>query len=83
MKKSFAVVITVLIAVTSALPQSLTLDSFIKAKAVLDRSVAAYGGTRSVELDQQRLDHGLPASQFIAIRAGVLEIWIERSTTAN
>ena len=44
MKKSFAVVITVLIAVTSAVAQSLTIDSFNKAKAVLDRSVAAYGG---------------------------------------
>ena len=44
MRKSFAVLLTVLIAVTSALSQSFTLDSFTKAKAVLDRSVAAYGG---------------------------------------
>ena len=44
MRKSFTVLLTVLIAVTSALSQSFTVDSFTKAKAVLDRSVAAYGG---------------------------------------
>lgn len=48
MKKSFAIVITVLAAVTSALPQSLTIDSFTKAKATLDRSVAAYGGREAL-----------------------------------
>lgn len=44
MKKSFAILLTVLIAFTGALSQSFTIDSFAKAKAVLDRSVAAYGG---------------------------------------
>lgn len=44
MKKSVAILITVLMAATTALPQSFTLDSFSKAKAALDRSVAAYGG---------------------------------------
>lgn len=48
MHKPFAVVITVLIAVTNALPQSFTIDSFTKAKAVLDRSVAAYGGREAL-----------------------------------
>src|SRR5688572_24454063 len=48
MKKSFAILLTVLIAVTSALSQSFTLDSFAKAKAVLDRSVAAYGGREAL-----------------------------------
>jgi len=44
MKKSFALVFTLLVAASSALSQSLTTESFAKAKAVLDRSVAAYGG---------------------------------------
>ena len=48
MKKSSAVVITILIAATSALSQSFTIDSFTKAKAVLDRSVAAYGGREAL-----------------------------------
>ncbi len=48
MKKSFAILLTVLIAVTSALSQSFTLDSFAKAKSVLDRSVAAYGGREAL-----------------------------------
>lgn len=48
MKKSFAILLTVLIAVTSALPQSFTIDSFTKAKAILDRSVAAYGGPEAL-----------------------------------
>ena len=45
MRKSFGIVITLLIVASSALAQSLTADSFAKAKAVVDRSVAAYGGT--------------------------------------
>jgi len=45
MRKSFAIVIALLIVASSALAQSLTADSFAKAKAVVDRSVAAYGGT--------------------------------------
>ena len=44
MKKSVAILLTILAAATTALPQSFTLDSFNKAKAALDRSVAAYGG---------------------------------------
>jgi len=35
MKKSFAIVISLLAAVTNALPQSFTIDSFTKAKAAL------------------------------------------------
>lgn len=48
MKKSFAIVISLLAAVTNALPQSFTIDSFTKAKAALDRSVAAYGGREAL-----------------------------------
>ena len=48
MKKCFAVVIALLAAVTNALPQSFTIDSFIKAKTALDRSVAAYGGREAL-----------------------------------
>lgn len=48
MKKSLAIAIIVLAAATSALPQSLTIDSFNKAKAALDRSVAAYGGREAI-----------------------------------
>lgn len=44
MKKSAAILLTILMAAINALPQSFTLDSFTKAKATLDRSVAAYGG---------------------------------------
>src|SRR5918992_4360236 len=44
MTKSFAIVITLLVIASSALSQSLTTESFSKAKAVVDRSVAAYGG---------------------------------------
>ncbi len=44
MKKSAAILLTILMAAINALPQSFTLDSFSKAKAALDRSVAAYGG---------------------------------------
>jgi glyoxylase-like metal-dependent hydrolase (beta-lactamase superfamily II) len=44
MRKSFAVVITLLFVASTALAQSLTTESFSKAKAALDRSVAAYGG---------------------------------------
>lgn len=48
MKKSVAILLTVLIAVSAAVAQSFTLDSFAKAKAVLDRSVAAYGGREAL-----------------------------------
>jgi glyoxylase-like metal-dependent hydrolase (beta-lactamase superfamily II) len=48
MRKSVALVITLLIIAFSAFAQSLTADSFAKAKAVLDRSVAAYGGTNEL-----------------------------------
>jgi hypothetical protein len=44
MTKSIAIVAMLLIVASNALPQSLTTESFAKAKAVLDRSVAAYGG---------------------------------------
>ena len=44
MKKSCAVLFTLLIAAATTYSQSFTLDSFNKAKATLDRSVAAYGG---------------------------------------
>src|SRR5688572_21614475 len=48
MKKSFAVLLTVLIAAATASSQSFTIDSFAKAKAVLDRSVTAYGGREAL-----------------------------------
>jgi len=48
MKKSFALVFTLLVAASSAVSQSLTTESFTKAKAVLDKSVAAYGGTEEL-----------------------------------
>lgn len=48
MKKSCAVIITFLVAAATALPQSFTMDSFTKAKAVLDRSLAAYGGREAL-----------------------------------
>jgi glyoxylase-like metal-dependent hydrolase (beta-lactamase superfamily II) len=48
MKKSFALVTTLVVAASSAVAQSLTTESFAKAKAVLDRSVAAYGGTEEL-----------------------------------
>ncbi|HEX2270222.1 MAG TPA: MBL fold metallo-hydrolase [Pyrinomonadaceae bacterium] len=48
MKKSIAISLTILITATIALPQSFTLDSFNKAKAVLDKSVAAYGGREAL-----------------------------------
>jgi hypothetical protein len=41
MRKSFAIVIMLLVVASSAFAQSLTPESFAKAKAVLDRSVAA------------------------------------------
>jgi hypothetical protein len=37
-----------MMAATVALPQSFTLDSFTKAKTVLDKSVAAYGGRNAL-----------------------------------
>ena len=46
--KPFAVALTVLTLVTTALAQSFTIDSFSKAKAALDRSVAAYGGREAL-----------------------------------
>ncbi|HTG88321.1 MAG TPA: MBL fold metallo-hydrolase [Pyrinomonadaceae bacterium] len=48
MNKSFAALLTILIAATNALSQSFTLDSFTKAKAVLDRSATAYGGREAL-----------------------------------
>ena len=48
MTKSMAIAITLLVVASSALPQSLTTESFSKAKAVIDRSVAAYGGTEEL-----------------------------------
>lgn len=48
MKKHVAILFTVLMTATVALPQSFTLDSFAKAKAVLDKSVAAYGGREAL-----------------------------------
>jgi Metallo-beta-lactamase superfamily len=47
-RKSCLIAIALLIVATSALSQSLTTESFSKAKAVLDRSVAAYGGTEEL-----------------------------------
>jgi glyoxylase-like metal-dependent hydrolase (beta-lactamase superfamily II) len=44
MRKSLSIAITLLVVASSALSQSLTTESFLKAKAVLDRAVAAYGG---------------------------------------
>ncbi len=44
MKRSFAVLITLCFTATAALSQTLTIESFSKAKTILDRSVAAYGG---------------------------------------
>jgi glyoxylase-like metal-dependent hydrolase (beta-lactamase superfamily II) len=49
MRKSFTIVITLLIVASSAVAQSLTTDSYAKAKAVLDRSVAAYGGAEELK----------------------------------
>jgi|GEM_PF-5090025 len=48
MKRSFALVFTLLIAASSAVSQSLTTESYTKAKAVLDKSVAAYGGAEEL-----------------------------------
>jgi glyoxylase-like metal-dependent hydrolase (beta-lactamase superfamily II) len=48
MRKSFAIAITILAIASGAFAQSLTPDSFSKAKAVLDRSVAAYGGVEEL-----------------------------------
>jgi glyoxylase-like metal-dependent hydrolase (beta-lactamase superfamily II) len=48
MRKSFTIVITLLIVASSTVAQSLTTESYAKAKAVLDRSVAAYGGTEEL-----------------------------------
>jgi glyoxylase-like metal-dependent hydrolase (beta-lactamase superfamily II) len=44
MKQFFAALVLALITVTTASSQGFTIDSFTKAKAVLDRSVTAYGG---------------------------------------
>jgi glyoxylase-like metal-dependent hydrolase (beta-lactamase superfamily II) len=49
MKKFFAATVTILIAVTNALPQSFsTIDSFNRAKTILDRAIAAYGGREAL-----------------------------------
>src|SRR5688572_8473351 len=48
MTKSMAIAITLLVVASNALPQGLTTESFSKAKAVVDRSVAAYGGTEEL-----------------------------------
>ena len=48
MKKSFAIAATILFAVTSGLAQNLTLDSFSKARTILDRSITAYGGREAL-----------------------------------
>jgi len=48
MKKSFALVFMLLIAASCAVSQSLTTESFTKAKAVVDKSVAAYGGAEEL-----------------------------------
>src|SRR5688500_15390680 len=48
MRKSFGIVITFLVVASTAVSQSLTAESFNKAKAVLDRSVAAYGGPEAL-----------------------------------
>lgn len=44
MKRSFVVAITVILSFSNAVSQNLTIDSFAKAKSVIDRSVAFYGG---------------------------------------
>ena len=48
MTKSIAIAITLLVVASSALPQSITTESFSEAKSVLDRSVRAYGGTEEL-----------------------------------
>lgn len=48
MKKFFAIAFTILFAITSAQAQSFTIESFTKAKAVLDRAVTAYGGREAL-----------------------------------
>ena len=48
MNKAVALAIAVLLTATTAFSQSFTIDSFTKAKAVLDRSVAAYGGREAL-----------------------------------
>jgi hypothetical protein len=48
MRKSFAIAITILAIASGTFAQSLTPDSFSKAKAVLDRSIAAYGGVEEL-----------------------------------
>src|ERR1044072_8464484 len=48
MKKSSALMFALLVAASSALSQSLTTESYTKAKAVVDKSVAAYGGTEEL-----------------------------------
>ena len=48
MTKSIAIVAMLLIVASNALAQSLTTESYSKAKTVLDRCVAAYGGTEEL-----------------------------------
>ncbi len=50
MKKSFAVLITLLLTTAGVFSQTFTIDSFTKAKSVLDRSVEAYGGRNGLNL---------------------------------
>src|ERR1044072_9935797 len=48
MKKSSALMFALLVAASSRFSQSLTTESYTKAKAVVDKSVAAYGGTEEL-----------------------------------
>ena len=82
MKKSFAIVITLLVVASSVYSQSLTTESFAKAKAVLDRSVAAYGGREELN-SIGNVSLPLAASQSIAIRAAGPEISIARRTALS
>ena len=48
MNKLLSSMFVLLLSVVNVLPQGLTIDSFTKAKAALDRSVAAYGGREAL-----------------------------------
>ncbi len=48
MNKFFSAIFILLLSVVNVLSQDLTIDSFTKAKAALDRSVAAYGGREAL-----------------------------------
>ena len=90
MKKSFAIAATILFAVTNGLAQNLTLDSFTKARTILDRSITAYGGREaltsisnvsiqitgeSVHRNQSRRPGGLDRTEY----TGVLVIDLKNS----